>query len=132
MSTVLLVDDEEDALLVFSMLLSTRGYRVESAGAAEQALHKIALSPPAVVITDWAMPGMSGAQLCATLRAPGSPFAHIPIIVATATPLAPDVHGKSYDAVLRKPYSADELVHEITALVPEISTAPEERTVPAS
>ncbi len=128
MPTVLFVDDEGDAIFVFSMLLSTRGYRVDAASGAEEALRKIAVSPPDVVITDWAMPGMNGAQLCARLRAPDSRFAHIPIIVATATPLAVDVSDQPYDAVLRKPYSADELVRGITALVPEIS-AREARTV---
>ena len=131
MTTLLFVDDEQDALLVFSMLLSARGYQVESAGDAGEALCKMALSPPDAVITDWAMPGMNGAQLCARLREPGSPFAHIPIIVATATPLAVDVRGQPYDAVLRKPYSADELVRAITALVREIPAAPEKRTVPS-
>ena len=132
MTTVLFVDDEEDALLVFSMLLSARGYRVETTADADEALRKVALSPPDVVVTDWLMPGMNGAQLCERLRAPGSPVAHIPIIVATATPLAVDVSGRPYDAVLRKPYSADELVYQITALVPEIHTAPGELKVPAS
>ena len=116
MTTVLLVDDEEDTVLIFSMLLSARGYRVESAREGNEALEKIGVSTPDVLVTDWAMPGLDGAGLCATLRAAGSPFSRIPIIVASATHLFIDGEHTPCDGVLRKPFSADELVRKIEAV----------------
>jgi CheY-like chemotaxis protein len=123
MRTILFVDDEKDTVLIFSMLLSARGYHVETAHDGQQALLEIERSPTDVIVTDWAMPGMDGATLCATLRAPGSPYASIPVIVASAALLSIEAdRPPPYDRVLRKPYSADELVREIEGLV---STHPE-------
>jgi CheY-like chemotaxis protein len=113
MRTILFVDDEEDTVLIFSLLLSASGYRVDSARDGEEALRKIGASPPDVLVTDWSMPGMDGARLCATLRSPGSQFAGTPIIVISATDLSVDNERAPYDAALHKPFSADELLREI-------------------
>ena len=53
---ILLVDDDPDLLKLISLRLSAAGYRVKNAESGEVALAQIAVSRPAVVVTDLRMP----------------------------------------------------------------------------
>ena len=85
---VLVVDDEPLVLESTAAMIEDLGYAVQAVPSAEAALAALAAGPPpAVIITDHAMPGMTGAALAshlATLR-PG-----LPVILATGhvSPLA--------------------------------------------
>jgi PAS domain S-box-containing protein len=78
---VLLVDDEALVLESTAALIEDLGYEVIAAASAEAALLLLdGAEPPLVVITDYAMPGMTGAALAARIGAlrPG-----LPVILAT-------------------------------------------------
>src|SRR3546814_2772713 len=49
-------------------VLQDAGYRVECAADGQQALTKIVTGEYHLVLTDWAMPGMSGTTLCQHVR----------------------------------------------------------------
>lgn len=103
---VLLVDDEALVLESTAAMLEDLGYDVLRATAGEAALAMLAAHPEiAVVITDYAMPGMTGAALAARIRErrPG-----LPVILATghAGPW-PDLAGAP--ARLAKPYGMAQL-----------------------
>jgi two-component system, NtrC family, response regulator AtoC len=66
---VLVVDDEENIRLFLHTLLQNKGYAVRTAETAEQALLLLQREPADFVLTDVKMPGMSGIELCRTLRA---------------------------------------------------------------
>lgn len=110
MTTVLLVDDEPDTLSVYSMLLEMAGYRVLKALDGSQALKALETAMPDVIVTDWMMPGINGQAFCEHLRQPGSAYAGIPILVASAAMEGPDGAQKLYDEFLRKPLLIDELI----------------------
>lgn len=57
---ILIVDDEENARIGLSKLLSQEGYDVESVGDGRDALEFIRNNPVSLVISDIHMPGMSG------------------------------------------------------------------------
>jgi two-component system response regulator PilR (NtrC family) len=65
---ILLVDDEADARRALSRYLKGLGYETEQADDAEGALGRLAAFDPALVVTDFMMPGMSGLELIAVLR----------------------------------------------------------------
>lgn len=66
---VLVVDDEEDALDVEVEVLRQLGYSTRTASSGEEALRLFDAHHPPIVLTDWAMPGMSGLELCIALKA---------------------------------------------------------------
>ncbi|GAB4271163.1 MAG: hypothetical protein Kow0092_25790 [Deferrisomatales bacterium] len=69
--TILVVDDDRVSRAVLRRILENLGHRVEEAPDAMAALEAVAVAPPDLVITDWVMPGMGGAELIGTLRASG-------------------------------------------------------------
>ena len=65
---ILIVDDDADALEVYRTRLEHTGYEVEAAESAEDALARVARFSPAVILTDFRMPGMSGIELLERIR----------------------------------------------------------------
>jgi signal transduction histidine kinase len=76
---ILYVDDEESIVLAMERVISRLGYRCTGVTDPHEALARFRADPRgfAAVITDLSMPGMSGFQLAAELRAiqPGVPIA---------------------------------------------------------
>ena len=75
MKTILLVDDGDDCRITTTWFLANFGYAVDAARTAEEAL---ALFDPKIhdlVVTDNAMPGMTGAEMAhiIKLRSPSTP-----------------------------------------------------------
>ena len=110
---VLLVDDEELVRVCTADVLVDLGYDVIEAASGEQALRLLDEGPaPDVLVTDYLMPGMSGADLAQAARArkPGLP---ILIVSGYANPdgIASDVSR------LRKPFRSAELAQSIANLV---------------
>ncbi|ANA80350.1 histidine kinase [Paenibacillus glucanolyticus] len=110
--TVLLVDDDPVNLQVLRSLLFAENYNLLTASNGVQALEHIRSGQGIdLVITDWMMPGMSGLQLCRTVREQHTLF-ELPILMLTARSLPEDVRtGLQAGAndFLRKPVDADEL-----------------------
>ncbi|MGQ0799965.1 MAG: response regulator [Pseudomarimonas sp.] len=61
--TVLAVDDEPNILAALRRLLRSSGFRILTAGNAEEALAQLADEPIDAVLSDMRMPGMNGVQL---------------------------------------------------------------------
>ncbi len=66
---VLLVDDDADVLTLTSRALAPDGYQVLTAGRGEDALALLRERSVSVVVSDFSMPGMNGAQLLAQVMA---------------------------------------------------------------
>lgn len=124
MTTVLLIDDEPDTLSVYSMLLEMAGYRVLRALDGAQALKAFETAMPDVIVTDWMMPGINGKAFCEQLRQPGSAYAGIPILVASAAMEGPDGAHELYDEFLRKPLLIDELIDRMERVLSKSSSRP--------
>ncbi len=64
MKRVLIVDDEPHIIRIMKLALEREGYEVDIASNGMEGLIKIRLEPPDVLITDIAMPKMTGEELC--------------------------------------------------------------------
>jgi CheY-like chemotaxis protein len=73
MYSILLVDDEADLLAAWHLILHAEGYEVRCAVNGVEALELMRQGVPDLVITDWMMPVMGGAELCRRLRAQPEP-----------------------------------------------------------
>ena len=101
MYSILLVDDEPDLLAVWHLILSGEGYDVRCASNGVEALDRVEQHVPDLVITDWMMPQMGGAELCRRLRAEPK-LAHVPILAHTSVSFSINEVGV-WNAYLQKP-----------------------------
>ncbi len=81
MKKILLVDDEEGIHLLYREELEDEGYEVHSALRGEEALEKLNIVSPDLVILDINMPGMDGVEV---LRRMKEMNPNLPIILSTA------------------------------------------------
>jgi len=112
--TVLVADDDEDVRLVVGLPLEAQHIRVIEAEGGAEVLASVARERPDLIIMDWTMPGMSGADLLRTLRrdVPG-----VPVIVLSGQTNEADVAlGRSLGAIayLIKPVPMKTLMDIVT------------------
>jgi len=82
-STILVVDDERAGRDTIEAILASEGYCLEMAENGMQALEKTRALLPDVILLDVMMPGMTGFEVCQTIRSEFA-IAEIPIIMITA------------------------------------------------
>jgi CheY-like chemotaxis protein len=112
---VLIVEDDVNALSGYLEFLNAAGFDAVGLSDGEEALRIAMRNPPAAIVTDIALPGMTGFALAAALHS-DERTRHIPIIGMTAH-WAPQVHasaaGVAMDAMLLKPCVPSHLVAEL-------------------
>ena len=116
---ILIVEDDPETRLFYSDALARGGFQIEQAHNGYQALEKALASPPDLILTDIAVPGMDGIELCRRLRADERTRA-IPLLAITGhgDRQYPDrVRLAGADQVLTKPCDADLLVSEARRLL---------------
>jgi CheY-like chemotaxis protein len=114
MHSILLVDDEPEILAAWRLILEREGYEVGCASNGAEAIARTAAHVPDLIITDWMMPIMDGAELCRRLRATPQ-FADVPIVVHTAAP-PPEAEAKNWDVCVRKPVGAERFLTVVAQL----------------
>jgi two-component system response regulator GlrR len=112
-STILIVDDDPTLLRLLGILLREEGYRVLSAGSAEQALALLAAEKPNLLLTDLRMGGMDGMALFDAVR---KTYPMLPVIILTAhgtIPEAVEATRRGVFGFITKPYEAKALLAEV-------------------
>jgi two-component system phosphate regulon response regulator PhoB len=122
---VLVVDDESDIVALVAYHLAKAGYRVSTASTGADALAQAKSEVPALVVLDLMLPGMSGFEVLEQLRADET-TAHVAVLMLTARRDEPDrIRGLSLgaDDYLTKPFSPQELVLRVGAILRRLSTS---------
>jgi len=118
MSTVLLVEDEPDLLLLARLILEMSGFAVIEARGGEEAVEIAENEKVDAVFLDLRMPGMDGWAVLEELRASGT-ISRLPVIIlsAHADPSAIKrsvaLGAKGY---VKKPYRAADLTQALEAV----------------
>ena len=121
---VLVVDDEPQILRALGTTLRGAGYTVDTAATVADALTTAAASPPEAVILDLVLPDGNGTQVTRELRT----WSEAPVIVLSAVGeerekiAALDAGADDY---VTKPFSVDELLARLRAVMRRKSMAPE-------
>lgn len=126
-ATILVVEDEPAIQELISYSLRQAGHVVFCAENAEQAMAIVNDALPDLILLDWMLPGMSGAELARMLRH-AARTKTIPIIMLTARAEESDkIAGLEIgaDDYITKPFSPRELIARIKAVLrrrsPEIA-----------
>jgi two-component system response regulator RegX3 len=121
---VLVVEDEESISDPLSYLLRQEGFEVAVASTGPDGLAEFERSGADIVLLDLMLPGMSGTEVCRSLRATSS----VPVIMLTAKDSEIDkVVGLELgaDDYVTKPFSARELMARVRAVLRRRGGEPE-------
>jgi two-component system response regulator RegX3 len=133
MTRVLVVEDEESFSDALSYMLRREGFDAVVTATGPEALEEFDRDGADIVLLDLMLPGLSGTEVCRTLRS----RSNVPIIMLTAKDTEIDkVVGLELgaDDYVTKPYSARELVARIRAVLRrrgETPAAPEDGVLAA-
>ncbi|MBI2479787.1 MAG: response regulator transcription factor [Planctomycetia bacterium] len=116
---ILIIEDEEHLAVGIKFNLEAEGYRVTAVGDGASALKIIDKDPTAIDLTvlDLMLPGMSGYQVCETLREQGN---NMPVLILSARTLTED-RTRGFDVgadqYLTKPFDLDELLSRVKTML---------------
>ncbi len=113
---ILLVEDDEIIAEEVVRALGREGHIAEWASDGLEGLDRAGLESWGLILLDWMLPGMSGAEICRRLRASGSA---VPILMLTARDAVEDrVRGldSGADDYLVKPFALAELLARVRSV----------------
>lgn len=127
---IVVCDDEPHIVRAISLKFARAGFDVHGAVDAESCFELLLKHPPALLITDYTMPGQNGADLVRRIRA-HAPLEDLPVIMLTARGFElqeknVEIEDLHLSAMVTKPFSPRELVvkvYEILGYDAEPSTA---------
>lgn len=128
MTTILIVDDEENMRQLIEIILSKSGFQTIHASNGTEAYHVVTQKPVDLVLLDIMMPGENGFDVCEAIQA----IEKIPVIFLTALDANEDkVMGLTIggDDYIVKPFTAEELVARIQAVLRRAGKVQEQKPV---
>lgn len=128
--TIIVCDDEPHIVRAISLKFARAGFEVHGAADAEACWELLHKHPPALLITDYTMPGLTGAELVRKIRHHET-LSDLPVIMLTARGFelaeqCEELEGLQLSAMVTKPFSPRELVvkvYEILGYEAEPSTS---------
>ena len=119
MTSVLVADDDRDIRELVAVKLRQAGYAVLAVQDGAAALSVLLEQRPDLAVLDVMMPGLSGLDVCRTVRGSAA-TASIPVILLTAKAQEGDVErgfAVGADDYVVKPFSPRELVSRVQAVL---------------
>ncbi len=128
---ILIVEDEAPLVTMLRYNLERQGFRVDEAADGQEAITKISETRPDLVLLDWMLPAISGIEVCRQIRRrPGT--RDLPVIMVTARAEEADsvrALNTGADDYITKPFSIDNLVARIRALLRRSGATPSKGTL---
>jgi two-component system alkaline phosphatase synthesis response regulator PhoP len=131
MTTILVVDDEEDIIELVELNLAREGYRVLGCATGEKALEIARAKLPSLIVLDLMLPGMDGLEVCRRLKTDPK-TASIPIVILTAKGEESDVVTGlevGADDYVTKPFSGKVLAARVRRLLRRAAQPADEQEV---
>ncbi|HEX9643527.1 MAG TPA: response regulator transcription factor [Acidimicrobiia bacterium] len=128
-ATILVVDDEESLSDLVGSALRFAGYAVRTEGSGFDALRAVKADPPDLVVLDVNLPDVDGFDVCRRIRRDGL---QVPVIFLTARDDLDDLRTgfrQGGDDYLTKPFSLEELVLRIEAVLRRSASGEEARRI---
>ena len=115
-TSVLVVEDDPQVLLLLGATLDTEGYTVLACGTGEEALVSVSETHPSLVVLDIGLPGLDGFATCLGIRE----LSEVPIVMVTGRAAPEDkIRGLQVgaDAYITKPFRPGELMARVKAVL---------------
>ena len=125
MSRVLVIEDDPLITKMVRHNLAYEGFEVESVASGDEALARIRSFAPDLILLDLMLPGLDGFEIC---RAIAEGPSRIPIIILSARSAVADkvrALNLGADDYLTKPFTLDELLARVHAVMRRMSPAPD-------
>jgi len=112
---ILIVEDEESLLKLQSLLLTTRGYKVQGVSNGQAALDCVADRKPDLMLLDIMLPGVDGFEVCRQIKS-GESTKNIRVIMVTSKKSREDMERAEQvgaDWYITKPFKSAMLVEAV-------------------
>ena len=117
MQSILVVDDERTIRDLLRQALQDDGYRVIAACDGVDALRKLEVCQPALIVLDLSMPRMDGLAFSGELQRRGF-RPGIPLLVMSASPYAPSCADQiGAERFVAKPFDLNNLLDQVADLL---------------
>ena len=120
-TTVLVVDDDEDACELLHSILGEKGANVVTAQSAEAALASYRLNPPDIIVSDMRLGSSDGYAFIATIRKYNVEYrGFTPAIALTGFAYPGDKEraiAAGFNAYIHKPFNPEDLILMIAGLL---------------
>jgi diguanylate cyclase (GGDEF)-like protein len=113
----LIVEDDRDIVALFRHVLDLAGYRTEIVLNGKVAAEQLARSTPDIVLLDLGLPGMSGGEILAMMRA-DERLKNVPVVVITAHAHLVEALPAAPQLVLIKPVNIEQMSNLIQRICP--------------
>jgi two-component system, OmpR family, response regulator MprA len=113
---VLVIEDDPQMRSLLTRSLSYEGYQVEAVASGREAIQRVDIAAPDLVLLDLMLPDVDGLEVCRRLRA----TTELPVLMLTARrSLTDKVDGfdSGADDYLVKPFALEELLVRVKALL---------------
>lgn len=115
--SALIVEDDRDIVALFRHVLDLAGYQTEIIMHGKLALEHLAKSKPDIVLLDLSLPGVSGGEILATMRA-DERLKRVPVVVITAHAHLIATLPARPEFVLIKPVNIEQMSNLILRICP--------------
>ena len=111
---ILLIDDNKDLLLIVQIILKSQGYEVVQARCIEEALQKIKIHQPLLILMDVFIKEQDGRELCSQLKNdPATSNIRIILMSGIETENA-NLQCIGADDFMQKPFDYDDLLERVS------------------
>ena len=115
--TILIVDDETSFLDILQIILQRAGYKTIVTTNGKEGLSMVYEHKPSLVVLDDMLPGISGGDICMTLKNDPT-VSHIPVILYSAGPRVRErefIRQIGANATMSKPFKPKDVVEMVNS-----------------
>jgi len=112
---IMVVDDNRDSRELVVKVLKTKGYQMVEASDGEEALEKVIIEKPDLILLDISIPKIDGFEVCRRIKSQED-FKSIPVVALTAHAMKGDREktlGVGFEGYISKPINIRELPDQV-------------------
>lgn len=110
---ILLLDDNKDLLLIIQIILKAQGYEVVQASCVEEAVQKIRIHQPSLILMDVFIKEEDGRELCSQLKRQPDTNGIKVIMMSGIDSENETLYAIGADDFIPKPFNYDELLEKV-------------------